>query len=155
MPWRSARGRFYTLRYDRVVARTDSAGALLYRQRGDALEVLLVHPSGNYNRGKPWSLPKGLPEEGETLEDAARRETEEETGVAVPGPLRPLGHVDYTKSKKRVHAFAAAAPDGAAPRCASWEVDCAEFVALEKAREVLHPDQRAFLDRLEALLGAG
>ena len=53
----------------------ESAGALLYRQDGEAWEVLLVHPSGNYNRKAPWSIPKGLPDSGEDLEDAARRET--------------------------------------------------------------------------------
>ncbi len=132
------------------MARVDSAGAVVYRVRGDALEVLLVHPSGNYNRRAPWSLPKGLPEPGESLEAAARRETEEETGVAVTGALAPLGHADYTKSRKRVHAFAAEAPADAAPRCASWEVDRAEFLAIDAARAAIHPDQRVFLDRLEA-----
>ncbi|MGD9721198.1 MAG: NUDIX domain-containing protein [Pirellulales bacterium] len=128
-----------------------SAGTLLYRRRGDALDVLLIHASGNYNRHKPWSIPKGLPDEGESLEDAARRETLEETGVTVSGPLVPLGSIDYTKSRKRVHAFAAAWTGGE-PSCASWEVDCAEFVPLDKARALLHLEQQPFLDRLEKLL---
>ena len=42
-----------------------SAGTLLYRDGPDGLEVLLVHPSGWYNRGKPWSIPKGLPDPDE------------------------------------------------------------------------------------------
>lgn len=134
------------------MARADSAGTLVYRWRDGALEVLLVHPSGNYNRRAPWSLPKGLPDPGESLDAAARRETEEETGVLVTGPLHPLGHADYTKSRKRVHAFAARAPDDAVPRCASWEVDRAEFLAIAAARDVLHPDQRVFLERLEAFV---
>ncbi len=29
----------------------ESAGTLLYRQGENGLEVLLIHPSGNYNRG--------------------------------------------------------------------------------------------------------
>jgi predicted NUDIX family NTP pyrophosphohydrolase len=129
---------------------TQSAGTLLYRDHDGQLEVLLVHPSGNYNRHKPWSIPKGLPDEGESLEDAARRETLEETGV-IAGPLEPLGSIEYTKSRKQVHAFAGPC-DGGVPRCASWEVDCAEFVPIERARELLHPDQGPFLDRLEELL---
>jgi len=40
----------------------ESAGTLLYRHTPDGLEVLLVHPSGNYNRGKPWGIPKVLPD---------------------------------------------------------------------------------------------
>jgi predicted NUDIX family NTP pyrophosphohydrolase len=128
-----------------------SAGILLYRRGRDQVEVLLVHPSGNYNRRAPWSIPKGLPDEGEELEAAARRETMEETGVAA-GELASLGTIDYIKSRKRVHCFAGPAPADAAPRCASWEVDRAEFLSLTEARKLLHPDQVPFLDRLERRL---
>ena len=59
-----------------------SAGTLLYRRGPEGLEVLLVHPSGAYNRKAPWSIPKGEPDDEETdLEKTARRETREETGV--------------------------------------------------------------------------
>jgi len=128
----------------------ESAGTLLYRTGEGGLEVLIVHPGGNYNRRAPWSIPKGLAEEGESLEDAARRETLEETGVTA-GTLVPLGSITYTKSRKCVHAFAGPCED-ATPRCASWEVDRTEFVTIARARELLHPDQRVFLDRLEGLL---
>src|SRR5690606_40961024 len=110
----------------------ESAGTLLFRRSGDGIEVLLVHPSGAYNKRAPWSIPKGLPEPDESLEATARRETLEETGVA-PGPLVSLGSIDYTRSRKRIHAFGGPAPEGAAPRCASWEVDRAEFVPAEQA----------------------
>jgi predicted NUDIX family NTP pyrophosphohydrolase len=126
----------------------ESAGTLLYRQGPQGLEVLLVHPSGAYNRRAPWSIPKGVPDSEEAdLEATARRETEEETGVR-PGPLTPLGFMDYRKSRKRIHAFAGPAPAEVAPRPTSWEVDQARFVPLAEARDLLHPDQGVFLDRL-------
>src|SRR5688572_16185946 len=128
-----------------------SSGTLLYRRVGETLEVLLVHPSGNYNRRAPWGIPKGQPDPGEELEAAARRETMGETGL-ICGDLVDLGHVDYTRSPKRVYAFAGAAPDEQKPRCASWEVDKAEFIELSRARRIIHPDQAAFLARLEELL---
>jgi len=124
-----------------------SAGTLLYRQGPDGLEVLLVHPSGNYNRKAPWSIPKGEPGDEDHLEETARRETLEEAGV-VAGPLMSLGFADYKKSRKRVHCFAGPAPADCNPRPASWEVDQVGFVGIEKANEILHPDQRVFLDRL-------
>ena len=34
-----------------------SAGTLLYRVGPCGTEVLLVHPSGAYNRKAPWSIP--------------------------------------------------------------------------------------------------
>ena len=128
-----------------------SAGTLLYREGPDGLEVLIVHPSGNYNRNKPWSIPKGEPDAGEELEATARRETLEETGVTA-GELTPLGTVQYTKSKKTIHAFAGPAPADAEPRCASWEIDQARFVAIDEARTLMHPEQAPFLDRLQAQL---
>jgi predicted NUDIX family NTP pyrophosphohydrolase len=128
-----------------------AAGTLLFRLRDDpaapGLEVLLVHPSGNYNRKAPWGIPKGELDEGEDLLAAARRETREEAGVEA-GELFSLGYIDYTKSRKRVYCFAGRAPDKANPHCASWEVDRAEFVALELARKLIHPEQAVFLDRL-------
>jgi predicted NUDIX family NTP pyrophosphohydrolase len=40
-----------------------SAGLLLYRRSGEALDVLLGHPGGPFWRNKDlgsWSIPKGL-----------------------------------------------------------------------------------------------
>jgi len=126
-----------------------SSGTLLYRRTTDGIEVLLVHPAGNYNRRAPWGIPKGAPDPDEELEATARRETLEETGLDVSGTLVHLGFVDYTRSKKRVHAYAGPAPEGAEPRCASWEVDKAEFIEITRARRIIHPDQAALLDRLQ------
>ena len=131
-----------------------SSGTVLWRIVDGALEVLLVHPAGNYNRRAPWGIPKGAPNPNEELEATARRETWEETGLQIDCPLVDLGYVDYTRSKKRVHGFAAKAPDGAAPRCASWEVDKAEFIEITRARRIIHPDQAALLDRLLTHLGS-
>lgn len=126
----------------------ESAGTVLYRRKDGEIEVLLVHPAGAYNRRAPWGIPKGQPNPEEGLEDTARRETMEETGVVVAGPLVALGFVDYTRSRKRVHGFAGPAPDDACPSCASWEVDKAEFIEITRARRIIHPDQAALLDRL-------
>lgn len=135
----------------RSPSRRDSAGVLLYREAAAGLEVLLVHPSGWYNKKAPWSLPKGWPEDGESLEQAAVRETLEEAGVAVQGSLVPLDFVTY-KNGKRVHAFCAESPAGANPRCTSWEVDQALFLPLSEARQLLHVAQQEFIDRLEQYL---
>ena len=129
-----------------------AAGIVMYRRKTELLEVLLVHPSGNYNRGKPWSIPKGLPDDGETLVETALRETREEAGVEATGMLTALGHIEYTKSRKQVYGFAVEAPLDVQPKPASWEVDEADFFPLEEARQRIHPDQRALLDRLEELL---
>lgn len=127
------------------MAKAESSGTLLFRTKDGQLEVLIVHPAGNEQSA--WSIPKGKIEKGETLEEAARRETWEETGV-VAEELESLGSVVYkSKSKKKVHCFCGKIFN-ADPKCASWEVDRAEFVNVEKAKEILHPAQQEFIPRL-------
>jgi predicted NUDIX family NTP pyrophosphohydrolase len=86
-----------------------SAGILLYRWRGSDLEVLIAHPGGPFwasrDRGV-WSIPKGEPQPGESLPEAACREFEEETGTEVDGTaLVALGAVRQ-RGGKEVHAWA-------------------------------------------------
>ncbi len=51
-----------------------------------------------------WSLPKGHLEPGETAEQAAMREVEEETGI-IGRVVAPLGTIDYwfVAEDRRVH----------------------------------------------------
>jgi len=53
-----------------------AAGGLIVRDGTDGTEVLLVHRP----RYDDWTFPKGKVDPGESDEDAARREVEEETG---------------------------------------------------------------------------
>jgi predicted NUDIX family NTP pyrophosphohydrolase len=64
-----------------------SAGILLFRRAGAAVEVLIVHPGGPLwvrRDDGAWSIPKGEYEPGEEPLAAARREFEEETGGPAP-----------------------------------------------------------------------
>lgn len=128
-----------------------SSGTLLYRQSPTGYEVLIIHPSGAYNRNAPWSIPKGFPEANEAIEDAARRETVEETGV-VPGILDHLGTIDMSKTRKRIHCYYGEAPSDAMPKPTSWEVDVAKFVSVDEAKQLLHQDQKPFIDMLVQVL---
>jgi predicted NUDIX family NTP pyrophosphohydrolase len=70
-----------------------SAGILVYRQIGEAPEFLLAHPGGPFWKNRDmgaWSIPKGLVDPGETVWQAALREFQEETGLAVAGAFQPL-----------------------------------------------------------------
>ncbi|MFE0427560.1 NUDIX domain-containing protein, partial [Streptomyces sp. NPDC058953] len=73
-----------------------SAGLVLYRERDGRTEVLIGHMGGPLWANKDeraWSFPKGQYGDDETPRAAARREFEEELGIAPPdgGGGRPGG----------------------------------------------------------------
>jgi 8-oxo-dGTP pyrophosphatase MutT (NUDIX family) len=72
-----------------------AAVAMVLRERGHGLEVLLIERSRKAN--DPWSghmaFPGGRLDPGETIEQAARRETHEEVGLSLHD-AEPLGRLD-------------------------------------------------------------
>jgi ADP-ribose pyrophosphatase YjhB (NUDIX family) len=73
---------------DAASGRDTAGGRVTVRGRATAAErrILLVERAGKPLRGY-WSIPGGLVETGETLEDAVRREVLEETGLRIE-PVR-------------------------------------------------------------------
>ena len=150
-----------------------SAGLLLYRHGADGVEVLLGHMGGPFWARKDagaWTLPKGEHTPDEDPHAAALREFAEEIGQPPPdGPDLPLGTVRQ-RGGKSVTAWARRGdvdvttitsntfelewPPRSGKRATFPEVDRAEWFDLATAREKLNPAQAAFVDRLEALLGA-
>jgi predicted NUDIX family NTP pyrophosphohydrolase len=151
-----------------MTASNVSAGLLLYRRGPQGLEVLLAHPGGPFYRNKDaghWSIPKGIPEEGESdLLAVARREFQEETGLAAREPFLPLGQVRQ-KSGKVVHAWAFEGdvppdfvpasntfemewPPRSGRRASFPEIDRAELFPIEEARRRINAAQVALLDAL-------
>jgi predicted NUDIX family NTP pyrophosphohydrolase len=138
----------------------------MYRYVGSRLEVLLVHPGGPYWRRKDegaWSIPKGEMDAGEDAVSAASREFTEETGVALAGPLEPLGEIRQ-RGGKRVIAFAVKGdldvesiksntfeiewPPKSGKMQTFPEIDRAGWFDLPAAHAKILEGQRPFLDRL-------
>ena len=70
-------------------------------------KVLICHATGHPMK-KAWGIPKGHMEENEKPEEAAFRETEEETNIdlsKITGHLQYLGERDYTHFKKRIKVY--------------------------------------------------
>ena len=144
-----------------------SAGLLLFRHTEAGLEVLLGHMGGPFFAKKDagaWTVPKGEYEPDEPAWDAARREFQEELGLAPPdGEAVPLGEVEQTNGKI-VTAWAVRAdldPATVVPGTfrMEWpprsgrtqefpELDRVAWLGVDRAREVIVKAQAAFLDRL-------
>jgi predicted NUDIX family NTP pyrophosphohydrolase len=62
----------------------NSAGLLMYQFTNEALQIFLAHPGGPFYKNKDdgcWTIPKGLINDNEDIQEAAKREFEEETGI--------------------------------------------------------------------------
>jgi predicted NUDIX family NTP pyrophosphohydrolase len=144
-----------------------TAGLLMCRKTNGELEFLLVHPGGPFfakkNEGA-WSIPKGIADPNEKLEDAAEREFFEETGIKTHPPYYPLGSIKM-KSGKIIHiwlffgdwdertqplvsnTFDLEWPPKSGKFTATPEVDRAEWMNFEKAKKMINPNQIPFLER--------
>ena len=93
-----------------------SAGGLVFREAAGRIETLLCarNRPGFLGADAPlsWRLPKGTPETGESVEQTARREVQEETGlqVTVLAPITSIryyfvGHNDGVRYDKTVYFY--------------------------------------------------
>lgn len=148
-----------------------SAGLLLYRRAGGAVEVLLAHMGGPLwarREAGAWTVPKGEYVPPEEPLAAARREFAEELGLPPPdGPYEPLGEVRQSGGKT-VTAWAVAGdldpaavvpgtfemewPKGSGTVRTFPEIDRVAWCGPDLAGERLVTAQRAFVDRLLARL---
>lgn len=144
-----------------------SAGLLVFRGQGAALEVLLVHPGGPFWIKKDdgaWFIPKGEIEPDEDPLAAAQREFREELGLSPPpGEPLSLGSVK-NKSGKQIYAWALAGeldlsafhsntfslewPPRSGKHREFPEVDRAQYFGVELATQKMSEAEQPFLQRL-------
>jgi predicted NUDIX family NTP pyrophosphohydrolase len=151
-----------------------SAGLLLFRETGGALEVLIGHPGGPFWARKDegaWSIPKGEYGDGEDPWAVAQREFVEEIGKQPPAgpridlsPLRQPGGKIVTAYAVRgdldlegtvSNTFTLEWPRGSGQLREFPEIDRVGWFDVAAAREKLLKGQRPLLDQLEEALGRG
>ena len=128
---------------------------LVVFRTGPEFLVLLRSPE----RHGYWNLVAGGVEEGETPGAAARRELDEESGLAQPirfGPLPlELGYVRPEGSKVAMHAFLAEAPPGWEPILNEEHVEYRWCSAADADALLAYPEPRDAVSFVARLLEAG
>jgi 8-oxo-dGTP pyrophosphatase MutT (NUDIX family) len=126
-----------------------AGGIVLRRNDAGASEVLLVHRPAYDD----WTFPKGKADPGESDEDCAVREVEEETGLRCAID-RPAGETRYTDGKGRPKVVRYYAMHHAGGELALVrEVDDARWLTFADAIELLtYTHDRDLLDAVNGEL---
>lgn len=133
-----------------------SAGGVVFRPGADGAEVALIATDDSGT----WKLPKGTLEKGESLEHAALREVNEETGLT--GELiDAIDVIDYwfvwrpqnTRFHKFVHFFLIRHTGGDEAKH-DFEVKEVRWFPLDKASDMLtYKGEKAVLEKAKAMIG--
>jgi 8-oxo-dGTP diphosphatase len=130
-----------------------AGGAVWRRDEDGGLQIVLVHRP----KYDDWSLPKGKVDPGESDEEAALREVEEETGLQGDlGPeLTSSSYKDRFGRDKVVRYWAMPVRGGeVGGQHEVEEVDDVRWVPVDEARRMLSYDRDAeVIDSLERALG--
>ena len=155
-----------------------SAGGVVYRQQDGFIETVLCGrclPSGTrsvdleeYGRSETgetqveqfrWSLAKGTPDEGETMEQTALREVQEETGLDVE-LQSSIGSINYwftdregsVRYHKTVH-FYLMVPVGGDTSQHDPEFDVVQWFPFDEAlKTVAYPNEAGVLRQARELI---
>jgi 8-oxo-dGTP pyrophosphatase MutT (NUDIX family) len=150
-PAKKAPARTYAKRVDEV-----SAGGLVVDTTGK-LGLLIGRRDQKDVSGKKilWSLPKGHIEEGETPEQAALREVEEETGIQSQIE-KSLGIIDFwfmaggKRIHKTVHHYLFRESGGLLAAQESEVDEVAWFPLTEIIEKLAYPDEKKLIARTNA-----
>jgi predicted NUDIX family NTP pyrophosphohydrolase len=142
---------------------TDAAGIAIVLRVSPEPMILLVHPTGASWASPRMGIPKGRIEVGESIQEAAIRETLEETGIKLePSRLEPEVHTAEvwkgTKFMYNIHYLICNVSEVSEIGLASnrvpksqlqeSEVDWAGFIPVSEAYERVLSSQRIILDRV-------
>lgn len=122
---------------------------------GEDLRVAVIRSAAG-----DWVFPKGLMEEGEEPEEAARRELREEIGLGTLALRAPLGPTEHEfergdkRFRNRIEWFLYQAEPRAMMRLDPAEevLDCGWFTPRQALSLLTYADQRRLLRRVIAML---
>ena len=119
---------------DPEAAEVKAAGGVVWRRAGDTIAIAIAHRP----RYDDWSLPKGKLDAGESWEDGALREVEEETGMRcrLGDELDPTSYQDR-KGRDKVVRYWLMEPEDDTDFVPNDEVDQLRWLAPAEAADIL------------------
>jgi 8-oxo-dGTP pyrophosphatase MutT (NUDIX family) len=134
-------------------ATAQSFGGVVFRREGGRYQIVLV---GRSAQGT-WGLPKGTPDQGESMEETALREVAEETGLK-PRLIEKIGQIQYyfvarnTRFHKTVAFFLREAAGGDVAQH-DHEYDLVQWFDLDEAVDRLsYPNEAEMVRRARDML---
>jgi 8-oxo-dGTP diphosphatase len=129
----------------------EAAGGVIWRKTSSGIKIAIIHRK-RYN---DWTLPKGKRESGESWQETALREAEEETGCPVSlGAF--IGSTSYLVSNRPKVVLFWLMSTKSKRDCRlepNNEVDCVKWVSPSSALKLLnYKDERAILREATKLL---
>jgi len=102
-------------------------------------KILLVHPSGKYNKNAPWLPPKEEIEADETPQQAAERAVVEELGLTPDSytDIKDLGSVTYRTKSKMIWCFTARYLEKNDAVRLDWENDRYGWFTADEAQRII------------------
>jgi 8-oxo-dGTP pyrophosphatase MutT (NUDIX family) len=138
-------------------SRAVSCGGIVVRTGSNGLELVLGRRRRD-DGSSAWSLPKGTPSGGESIEQTALREVTEETGLEVR-IVGPVGQIEYyfmqrgERIHKTVHYFLMEPAGGDVSRH-DHEFDEVRWVPVEEARTLMsYPTEREIVEQALPQIG--
>ena len=119
---------------DPEAAEVKAAGGVVWRPAGDTVAIAVIHRP----RYDDWSLPKGKLDPGESWEEGALREVEEEIGIRarLGEELTPVSYNDR-KGRAKVVRYWLMEPEREVAFTPNDEVDELRWLAPDEAVGVL------------------